>query len=89
MGLIDMILKAVDADYRGLDYFTAQPGEFKPGNRVQINDTDWRGRPRTRYQEVVRVETNYRRDGNHWDQGWARPVDSLQGCNCGYPYCSS
>jgi hypothetical protein len=87
MGLLDMILKAVDADYVPLERFTAQPGDFKAGNRVQIDDTDWRGRPKTRYQEVVKVKTNYRRDGEHYDTGWARRVDSLRGCNCGRPGC--
>ena len=86
MGLFDLLLRAVDADYQPLSTFTSDPGDFKVGNRVRVDDTDWRGRPRTRYEQVTRVERRSYR-GESYDKGWARRVDSLRGCNCGHPGC--
>jgi len=88
MGLIDMILKAVDANYQPRTKFTSEPGQFKVGNRVKEEGPSYRGRQaKARHYEVTRVERRYERDGSHWDQGWARRVDSLRGCNCGHPGC--
>jgi hypothetical protein len=80
--LLDKILSTVDADYVPLTKFTSEPGTFGVGNRVRDDG------PKPRFYEITRVERRYERDGNHWDQGWARRVDSLRGCNCGRPDCS-
>lgn len=88
MGLVDLLLRAVDADYAAQRKFTSEPGTFAVGNRVKDEGPSYRGRQaKPRFWEVTRVERRYERDGNHWDQGWARPVDSLRGCNCGHPGC--
>jgi hypothetical protein len=80
--LTDKILSAIDADYVPLTKFTSEPGTFGVGNRVETGD-----QRKPRFYEVTRVERRYERDGSHWDQGWARRVDGLGGCNCGHPGC--
>jgi hypothetical protein len=86
--LTDKILSVIDADYVPLTKFTSDPGTFGVGNRVREADpAGFEGRVKPRFYEVTRVERRYERDGNHWDQGWARRVDGLGGCNCGHPGC--
>jgi hypothetical protein len=64
--------------------FTAEPGEFKRGNRVEVPNR-W-GRPKIR--EVIDVQQRYdQRNQEAYDQGRYRTVSSLRGCNCGHPGC--